>query len=253
MKTSKVLLASIFLTAVILAVVGGFVSNAMAQRMAASSPNQSTAADGTVDPAVFTEREAAYQQTIEQANQQLTQANQQLQEMQTRLNQLQEQPAGSAAVIPSEQAARAAREAAGAGQVERKPPELVSFDGRAAYEVVFDAGSIYVDAQSGALLFNATQPQNITAEQAAQIASDYLGIKDILSVDQINFRGAPLWRVIFKNSTIAYLDLTGQITYVLNDSYSPQDVQVSSSSDNSSSNSSSHEFDDHHEDEHDDD
>jgi hypothetical protein len=42
--------------------------------------------------------------------------------------------------------------------------------------------------------------------------------KDVLQVDQITFRGAPLFRVIFKNGVMVYLDMTGQITYMLKSS-----------------------------------
>lgn len=229
MKTSRVLLASIFLTAVILAVVSGFASSVMAQKQAeAASAANAEAVPTEAAPAevlaVYQEREAAYQQTIEQANQQLT-------ALQSRLAQL-ENPQAQAAAAPAaqvsaEQALKAAREAAGIAMKESKAPELVSFEGKAAYEVVFEAGSIYIDAQSGNVLFNGTVPQQITAEQAAKIASDYLGIKDILTVDQITFRGSPLWRVIFKNSTMVYMDLTGQITYILKDSNKPQTIDVS--------------------------
>lgn len=256
MKISKSLLASIFLTAVILAVVSGFASAAMAQRKVedqAASMGEPGAGAAIVDPAqdvaVYQEREAAYRQTIEQANQQLL-------ALQDRVAQLEGQPAGAsspalAAAVTPEQALQAAREAAGPGMSESRAPELVSFEDKAAYEVPFEAGSIYIDAQTGEVLFNGTLPQEITADQAAQIASDYLSIQGILQVDQINFRGTPLWRVIFKNSTIAYLDLTGQITYVLKDSNKPTTVLVDGGG---GGNSGGYDDDDHYEDEdHDDD
>ncbi len=37
-----------------------------------------------------------------------------------------------------------------------RAPELVLFQGQVAYEVVFKFGSIYVDANSGQVLFNGT-------------------------------------------------------------------------------------------------
>lgn len=258
MKISRSLLASIFLTAIILAVVSGFASAAMAQRKiedqaaAVEQPGAGLSpVDAGQDVAVYQEREAAYRQTIEQANQQLL-------ALQDRLAQLEGQsaaassPALAAAVTP-EQALQAAREAAGPGMSESRAPELVSFEDKAAYEVPFEAGTIYIDAQTGEVLFNGTLPQEITADQAAQIASDYLNIQGILKVDQINFRGAPLWRVIFKNSTMAYLDLTGQITYVLKDSNKPTTVLVNGGGGGDDGFSGGSDDDQHYEDEDDDD
>jgi len=115
---------------------------------------------------------------------------------------------------------------------------------------VFQNGSVYVDAQTGEVLFNGTVPQEITAEKAAQIASDYLQNKDILLVDQITFRGAPLNRVIFKNGMIVYLDTTGQITYILKSSPKLADNQSFESGGSSGPSYSEHE---EHEHEHEDD
>ena len=122
------------------------------------------------------------------------------------------------------------------GQTAKKAADLVSFEGKAAYEVVFPKGSVYIDAQSGAVLFNGTVPQQITSAKAVQIASDYLKDKDLLQVDQITFRGAQIYRVIFKDGMMVYMDLTGQISYIQKAS-TPAPVIVEAAGPSSSGNS----------------
>lgn len=113
------------------------------------------------DPAVqalLDARDAAYQDVIQQANDRLAQANVQLQSAYAAA-------AASAAaaarpVAPPAPAyigpERAAEIALGVvpGAAVQRMPELVNFQGAAAYEVVTSTGSVYVDALSGQLLFN---------------------------------------------------------------------------------------------------
>lgn len=252
MKPSKVFLASIFLTAVILVIIGAVTSVVLANKNAAA--NQVA---GTQTLQAYQEREATYSQLIEQANQQLAKANEQLQAMRTTQpaqpvidQQAAAAPAPAITAISAEKAGVIALQAAEIGQAQLKKPELVDFQGKAAYEVTFEKGSIYVDAQSGEILFNGTLPQEISAEKAAQVAADYLNIKDVLKVDKITFRNAPIYRVIFKNGTMAYLDLTGQILYVHPyEPAAPKFEQASSGS--GGGGGSAHYEDDHAESEHD--
>jgi hypothetical protein len=223
MKISKVMLASLFLTAAILAVLSGVVTNVLAERNASTAASANAGiTPNAADVQQYQEREAQYQQVIQQANQQLEQANAELKLLQEQVNALQKQPSPvqnvaadtAVAAISSEKAGQIAEEVAGLGQALKKTPELVSFEGKAAYEAVFDKGSIYVDAQSGDVLFNGTIPQEITASKAAQVAAEYLKNTDVLQVDKITFRNAPLYRVIFKDGTMVYMDIAGQITYI---------------------------------------
>jgi uncharacterized membrane protein YkoI len=253
MKQSKVLLVSVFITVVILVIAGGVTTTVMANNAAA-------------------EREAAYQQLIQQANDQLVQANAQLQEMQTRLAQVQaaqsaqpvnqqisSQASDSQAAagdqvqdfaILADQADQIALKAVALGSKKLKAPELVDFEGNPAYEVAYDKGSIYVDAQSGEILFNGTVPQTITLEKAAQIAGDYTNNHAILKVDQVQQGSHLLYRVIFKNGNMAYLDMTGQILYINQaQPAGPVEPQISTASSNGSSHkSSSHSSENDHED-----
>ncbi|MDQ7030200.1 MAG: PepSY domain-containing protein [Ardenticatenia bacterium] len=65
-------------------------------------------------------------------------------------------PAPTYAVSP-DQAVQIALSAANGGTL-TKQPELVLFEGTPAYEVGFDRGMIYVDANTGAILYNGTVP-----------------------------------------------------------------------------------------------
>jgi hypothetical protein len=211
MKPTKVMMISAFITTVILVAIVGVTFVVLANQRA-------------------TARVAAYEELIKQANVELETANSNLLAMQAQLQSTAatavvdttvSQPAAVVQVaqaapevsyaVSSEQADQLAAKVAELGQKQLKNSDLVDFEGKAAYEVVFEKGSIYVDAQSGDILFNGTIPQVITAEKAAQVAGDYLNNKNILQVDQVHLGATPLFRVIFQNGTMAYLDLTGQI------------------------------------------
>jgi len=251
MRQSKVLLVSIFITVVILVIAAGVTTTVMANNAAA-------------------QREAAYQQLIQQANDQLTQANAQLQEMQIKLAQVQQaqqvtqpissQAAASQAVasqvttdqpaaeyaVSTDQANQIAVKAVELGSKQLKTPELVDFEGKAAYEVVYEKGSVFVDAQSGDVLFNGTIPQTITLEKAGQIASDYTNDHAVLQVDQVKLGSKTLYRVIFKNGSMAYLDMTGQILFINQPQpANPVAPQISTTSSNGGGHSSKQSADTH--------
>jgi hypothetical protein len=204
------------------------------------------------------QREAQYQQLVQEANQKLEKANNDLLSMQSQLKQVeqQQQPmvqqvqkadvttttnsvASPATAISPEVAGQLAQQVADAGQKLIKPPELVDFQGKTAYEALFDKGSIYVDAQDGTVLLNATIPQQISAAQATQIVEDYMNYRNIAQVDLIHMGTQALYRVILKNGYIAYVDMTGQITHINPPSASNTNLQVASDSSSSSSNSKS--------------
>ena len=122
--------------------------------------------------------------------------------------------AATTAAITPDQATQAAQQAVGAGQSAMKPADLVDFQGIVAYELEYQKGFVYIDANSGEVLFNGTVPMDITADMAGQIASKYLNNQNILQVDKVTVGAKPFYRVIFKNGYIAYLDMTGQITNI---------------------------------------
>ncbi len=210
MRLSRILLLSIFISVVILVVIAGVTSNVFASKPV--SP--------TVSPEVlqaYQQREAEYSQLLQQANQQIEKANADLQSLHDQIAQQKSTPASHASPAVSisvEQAGQIANQAAEIGQTALKDPELVDFEGKTAYEVAFPKGSIYVDAETGAVLYNGTVPQKITADKAAQVAGDYLNNHEILKVDQVTIRGVQLFRVIFKNGTLAWLDQPSSISAV---------------------------------------
>lgn len=224
MKISKIMLASLFITAAVLAVLSGVITNVVAARSTSQNTDSAVVQQYQQREEQYKLREEQYQQLVQQANLQLEQANGELKILQDQVTAIKTQSApvqNTSAVaaplnaaISAEKAGQIAEDAAGLGQVLAKTPELVSFEGKTAYEAVFEKGSIYVDAQSGEVLFNGTVPQKITANKAVQVAEEYLKNTDFLQVDQITFRNAPLYRVIFKDGTMVYMDLTGQITYI---------------------------------------
>lgn len=262
MKTSKVVILSVFITSVILIMIGGVTSTVLANKnasqqaavQAAAAPAVPAQSVSQMDPAqavqLYQKREASYQQMLQQANQQIEKANADLQAMQNQMAQLQQQQptaqVAASTAISADKANEIAQKAVDPGMVALKKPDLVNFQGKTAYEVVFDSGSVYVEVQSGEVLFNGTIPQQITADKAAQIAADYLKDKGILQVDQITFRGAPLYRVIFKDGLMAYLDMTGQITYVQKIvPGAPQQVSAGAGSGGPSGGGSSHQWSEH--------
>jgi uncharacterized membrane protein YgcG len=278
MKPSKVLFISVFLTATILVIVGVVTTTLMVNDKASDTQikyeqllKQASQTQADYDQLVqqANQREADYQQLIQEANQKLETANKNLLALQSQLQQVQQaqQPvqqqgqkettvasavatnaATTASSSPSlaispEVAGQLAQQVADAGQKLLKQPELVDFQGKTAYEALFAKGSIYVDAQNGAILFNATVPIQISGDQAAQIVEDYMNYKDVLQIDLIHMGTQALYRVILKNGYIAYVDLTGQITHINPPTTSNTNLQVvadSSSSSSSSSKSSSH-------------
>ncbi|MGC9041490.1 MAG: PepSY domain-containing protein, partial [Roseiflexus sp.] len=110
-----------------------------------------------------------------------------------------------------------------------KPAELVLYQGAPAYEIVFDAGAVYVDAQSGTVLANtlaqpvASQPVNaeqaaasqpVNAEQAAQIALAYRGGGQIRKVELERERGIDVYEVKFTDGAKVYVAASdGAVVY----------------------------------------
>ena len=160
------------LTAFLLVLGGGLVGR-MVQPEATPVPTAAVAAPvAVIDPASqviaqLQDREAAYQQLIDQANQRLQQAYDLQKAAAAKINQARsvaavpraQQPAVTAAAQPSaptlsaESAINIAIDASGGKRMTRTP-ELVMFEGRVAYEIGFTNGAIYVDANSGSVLYN---------------------------------------------------------------------------------------------------
>ncbi len=186
-KTAVIL--SVVLTAFLLVVGGGVVARvsqpdavaAAAPATASAAPAATTAPVTSAAPSsdmaaqvqqIMQQRETQYRQLIDQANQRLTDMNKQLAALQ----------AAQAAQTASTASARTTARAAAAATQPAPPlftlsadaardiavqatnfatmiraPELVRFEGKVAYEIGFTRGVVYVDANTGAVLFNGTQ------------------------------------------------------------------------------------------------
>ncbi|MGQ9775284.1 PepSY domain-containing protein [Chloroflexus sp.] len=217
-----------------------------------SNPITVPAIDPTVE-ALIREREAAYQAALAEAQQRLAEANQRLSATQQQLNEVateaQAAPAVAVSAAPavaqapvapqvaqpdpvqapvapsaptyavsSEQAQAIAQAAAGNATLMRSP-ELVSLQGTPAYEVVFDRGAIYVDAQTGAILANtiaeiAQSAYPISEDQAIAAAVAYLAGGTVEKVKREYEHGVDAYEVKFSDGSEVYVDAyTGQVVY----------------------------------------
>ncbi len=191
--------------------------------------------------ALIASREQAYQEALNQANQQLQEAYGQLQVQDSSTGAavpaapvVGSQPASGAspyAVSPEQATLIAASLALGA--TTNDTPELVSFAGAVAYEVNTSAGLIYVDANTGTVLYNGAAPApgagggatvplpplesnpaapQISADQAVAAARAYVGGGDVERVKLEEERGALVYEVRFTNDNRVYVDArTGQV------------------------------------------
>ncbi len=177
MTQKTALLLSVVLTAFVLVTGGGIVArvsqSAILPAAAAAAPTVAPTAAPTSDVTaqlqeIMQQREAQYRQLIDQANQRLADMNTQLAKAQA----AQAAAARSAASAPaaSASAQAAAPQVALSADAARdiaiqaanfatmiRVPELVRFEGKVAYEVGFSRGAVYVDANTGAVLYNGTQ------------------------------------------------------------------------------------------------
>jgi uncharacterized membrane protein YkoI len=169
-KTALVL--SAVLTAFVLVLGGGLV--ARVSQTAAAPAAAPTAAPTVSTPAadaaaqfqgIMQQREAQYRQLIDQANQRLSDMNKQLAATQVAqaaparasapAAPAPAQPAAPQITLSPDSARDIAVQAANFATMIRAP-ELVRFEGQVAYEVGFTRGVVYVDASTGAVLYNGT-------------------------------------------------------------------------------------------------
>jgi hypothetical protein len=137
----------------LLVVVGAVAGRAAAQ---GANPGQTPTA---IDPSVqaqLDQREAAYQQTIDEANKQLDQAYQEIATLQAQAAPAATETTSTVAdsyPISADLAVGLALNLAPGAKLTRWP-ELVDFQGAVAWEVRLDRGTMYLDATNAVLLFN---------------------------------------------------------------------------------------------------
>lgn len=229
MNQRILLIIAAALTAFILVLVGGLanrLSSGTAPTPTAGVAELSTAVpSGTLDPtveALIREREAAYQQALAEANSRLDQANQQLVEAT-------QPPLAVPAAIPvvtpviyavtAEQAQTLALTRV-PGATLMSPVAVVSYQGVPAYEVILDQGTLYIDAQSAAVLADGTvlptgvPGGQISAEQAAEVALAYHGSGTVRTTELERERGVLVYEVKLNDGSEIYVDATtGQVVY----------------------------------------
>jgi uncharacterized membrane protein YkoI len=206
MKTKGLLLLSVFITASLLTFTGGIFS-VVGKQSSVSAASQSVNQQAT--------REAEYQSLLNQANQTIEQANKQIASLQAQLQQ------ETSTALPTEvsypilpdQAAAIASNAS--GEVVESTPRLVNYNGSVAYEATFSNGKVYVDANSGDVLYNGVAAaQVITASQAAQIASQYIGNSAVSGVVSGLYSSSPAYQVTFQNGEVVYVSANGNVLAV---------------------------------------
>jgi len=136
------LIIAVILTAFILVVGGALVGRTTQPE---KSPVETAAIQQSAAVQQLMERESAYQDLTRQANERLQQAYAKLQAQATATS--------PAYLFSPEQAANIALQLA-PGAVLLNVPELVDFQGAMAYKVSLNTGLVYIDANSGQVLFN---------------------------------------------------------------------------------------------------
>jgi uncharacterized membrane protein YkoI len=208
MKNKLSLMISVFVTVFILTVGIGVIT-----KVSANNSSQ-TNSSPTVDAAAFAQREQAYQKIIADANQQIQLANQQITTLANQITpQTPVQSSQTYAVTP-DQASSIAQQTTGSAPL--SAPSLVDFSGTPAYEVVYTAGNIYIDATTGAILFNGLpKPATyITSEQALNVATNYLTTSQPVAMGTSSFNGERVYVVLFADGQTVFVDRTGKVVAV---------------------------------------
>jgi uncharacterized membrane protein YkoI len=205
MKSKLAIVISAFITVMILTVILGITSVISKGTTAVAASSQPSTFDAT--------KEAQYQQLIAQANQTIQQANQEIASLQAQ-NQALANPTATAYAFSADQAATIATSATGGTPLQT--PTLVNYTGNVAYEVVFSNGKVYVDANTGKILYNgvAAVVSTISSQQASQIAVNYTGNNLVVEVVSGLYNGSSAYRVTFQNGEIVYIDVYGSILAV---------------------------------------
>ena len=205
MKNKTIIVSSVFVMAFLVIVGAGVAANIMTTKPIAPTT--------TPDLSTFMAREQAYQELINEANQQIELANQQII---TLMNTSPEPVAtlDEPYLFTADQASVLAANVAETQPIQL--PELVSYEGIPAYEVEFENGIVYIDANSGKVLYNGlkTEPVFISSEQAKALALNYLGSGTITQVTIGTFNSQQVYIVQFSNGQSVYVNLYGKVVAV---------------------------------------
>lgn len=123
----------------------------------------------------------------------------------------------SGAGVTVEEALRIAEQAAYSGDIWTGGMDLVNYEGATAYEVTFGQGNMYINAASGEVLFNGTliyEAPNVSAQEAAAIAAEYMGRTDVSNVTDSSYNGQFAYKVEFDSGDTVYVSLKGELLLV---------------------------------------
>jgi hypothetical protein len=211
MNNRMILLTSIGISVFILAVVAGIVSaiamnsqnTSNVVQAQAAVPAQAASQDVVQQMAT---REAAYNELVAQANQRIQTLNNQVAALEAATAASEQQP-----TLTSEKAAEIALKTVGDDESLQKIPDLVSYQGKEAYEVDLKDGVLYIDSKTGEILFNGVPPR-INEVQAGQIAGKYLGGMNpkYAVIKKTDLNGTTVYRVDF-NGYVVFVDITGRV------------------------------------------
>jgi hypothetical protein len=115
--------------------------------------------------------------------------------------------------IDEKTAFRIAQSDAGVAMVSSNNAVLVDLNGQISYEVVFNLGKVYVDANSGSILGNTIQ---ITPEIAIQEAVKVLQMNQVNQVTLGTFQRQNYYIVQFRGGANAYVSMKGVVTFISN-------------------------------------
>lgn len=207
MKRSA-LIISIVVTAFVIGIVGAVVKTVSAQQESVKVQELQQAIQA---------REEIYKQTIDEANLRLEEANKIIAASVPATAQAVATQAG--AVIPVEMAVKSAMEAVGPGEGLTGLPELVDYNGTAAYEVkLVDGSLVYIKAEDGSVLFNSLTggPSKVVSDLDAQAAAiNYMGGGQVLSSERTTYNNLPMYHITFASADEVYVTLSGQVAYVI--------------------------------------
>lgn len=117
--------------------------------------------------------------------------------------------------VSPDQAAQIGLNAAGGIETLASQPELVAFSGIPAYEVKFtDGATLYVDAQTGLLLYNSLTGSNqpvISEAEALVAAALYMKSTAITASTRSFYGSTPVFDITFKTGSHIFVGLNGSI------------------------------------------
>jgi hypothetical protein len=153
------------------------------------------------------------------------------------------EPANAQSAIPVEQASLLALQAAGDDARVIAQPELVVFNGEAAFEVKLEDGNVvYIGAYDGTLKYNSITESNkpaVTSEGALIIAADYIDYYQPVSIALKDYNGKESYFIRFWNGANVFVDRAGVILAVQYIQYTNNNASGTSSSSGTSNPSSS--------------